>query len=126
MMVIVRVPYCGTLNLLFVPQYGTLNAVEPNAMSIQSFKDRDLETIFDRRRPGRRFPIDLVRVAQRKLAMLDAAVVLADLRAPPGNRLEALAGDRKGQHSIRVNDQFRICFVWTEQGPAEIEFVDYH
>jgi proteic killer suppression protein len=58
--------------------------------------------------------------------MLDAAVVLADLRAPPANRLEALAGDRAGQHAIRVNDQFRLCFLWTPRGPAEVEFVDYH
>lgn len=58
--------------------------------------------------------------------MLEAAVVLNDLRTPPGNRLEALSGDRKGQHSIRVNDQFRLVFVWTEAGPADVEFVDYH
>ncbi len=58
--------------------------------------------------------------------MLEAAAVLTDLRAPPANRLEALAGDRVGQHSIRVNDQFRLCFVWTVAGPAQLEFVDYH
>ena len=65
-------------------------------------------------------------VAIRKLAMLNAAVLLLDLRIPPNNRLEALAGDRKGQHSIRINDQWRICFKWTEAGPAEVEIVDYH
>lgn len=65
-------------------------------------------------------------VARRKLRYLNAAGDLGDLRSPPGNRLEALAGDRKGQHSIRVNDQFRVCFVWTAEGPAEVEIVDYH
>lgn len=58
--------------------------------------------------------------------MLNAAVVLIDLRVPPGNHLEALAGDRRGQHSVRVNEQWRICFVWTESGPTEVEIVDYH
>lgn len=62
----------------------------------------------------------------RKLAMLNAAGKLEDLRIPPGNRLEALRGDRTGQHSIRVNDQYRLCFVWTEAGPASVEIVDYH
>ncbi len=66
------------------------------------------------------------RVAARKLAQLESAVELRDLGSPPGNRLEALRGDRQGQHSIRINDQFRICFVWTVDGPAEVEIVDYH
>lgn len=64
--------------------------------------------------------------AKRKLAMLHAAKRLEELRVPPGNRLEALKGSRKGQHSIRINDQFRICFVWTSDGPSEVEIVDYH
>lgn len=64
--------------------------------------------------------------AWRKLDMLHQAHELHDLRAPPGNRLEALGGDRKGQHSIRINDQWRICFVWTREGPADVEIVDYH
>nr|WP_284701353.1 type II toxin-antitoxin system RelE/ParE family toxin [Rhodoplanes tepidamans] len=72
------------------------------------------------------FPADLVRRAVRKLTMLDLAVRLDDLRSPPGNHLEALAGDRAGQHSVRINDQFRICFVWTESGPEQVEIVDYH
>ena len=63
---------------------------------------------------------------ERKLQMLDAATTINDLRVPPANRLEALAGDRIGQHSIRVNDQFRLCFVWTAQGPKDVECVDYH
>lgn len=64
--------------------------------------------------------------ALRKLDMIDAATALADLRSPPGNRLEALAGDRKGQHSIRINKQWRVCFVWTADGPDKVEIVDYH
>jgi toxin HigB-1 len=65
-------------------------------------------------------------VAERKLQQLDSAVDLESLRAPPGNKLEALQGDRKGQHSIRINDQWRVCFVWTSQGPVDVEIVDYH
>jgi proteic killer suppression protein len=65
-------------------------------------------------------------VAERKLLLLDVAKELVDLRSPPGNRLEALRGDRKGQYSIRINDQFRICFRWTDEGPADVEITDYH
>lgn len=65
-------------------------------------------------------------VAKRKLDMLDAANKLLDLRSPPGNRLEALKGDREGQHSIRINDQFRVCFRWADNGPTDVEIVDYH
>lgn len=72
------------------------------------------------------FPDDLLKVARRKLQYLHAATTLQDLRSPPGNRLEALKGDRRGQHSIRVNDQFRICFIWTVEGPVDVEFIDYH
>jgi len=72
------------------------------------------------------FPADLLAITRRKLGYLNAATGLNDLRAPPGNRLEALKGDRRGQHSIRVNDQFRICFTWTAEGPRDVEFVDYH
>ena len=68
----------------------------------------------------------LAKVAERKLTQLDAAQTLAFLKAPPGNHLEALKDDRKGQHSIRINDQWRICFVWTEVGPTDVEIVDYH
>ncbi|MCA6121771.1 type II toxin-antitoxin system RelE/ParE family toxin [Bradyrhizobium sp. WSM 1704] len=67
-----------------------------------------------------------IKVARRKLQYLHAAVTLQDLRSPPGNQLEALKGDRKGQHSIRVNEQFRICFVWTADGPDDVELTDYH
>jgi|SRR5665213_2130174 len=72
------------------------------------------------------FPADLIKVVHRKLGYLNAAAVLDDLKVPPGNRLEALKGDRTGQHSIRVNDQFRICFIWTAEGPIDVEFADYH
>lgn len=72
------------------------------------------------------FPSDLAQAVRRKLVMMDAARTLVDLRQPPANRLEMLKGDRAGQHSIRVNDQFRLCFRWTEEGPADVEMVDYH
>ncbi|MGY5807612.1 type II toxin-antitoxin system RelE/ParE family toxin [Rhizobium sp. LEGMi198b] len=72
------------------------------------------------------FPADLVRSAQRKLTILNYAVALDDLQSPPGNRLERLQGDRSGQYSIRINDQWRICFLWTEAGPRDVEIVDYH
>ena len=91
---------------------------------IQSFKCGDTEALHQRRRVARWTNIEAV--ARRKLDQLDAAGELADLASPPGNRMEALAGKRKGQHSIRVNDQFRVCFVWTPQGPKNVEIVDYH
>lgn len=72
------------------------------------------------------FPSNITRSAIRKLFMLDNAVVVDDLRSPPGNRLEELSGDRAGQHSIRINRQWRICFVWTDAGPVDVEIVDYH
>ena len=91
---------------------------------IRSFKCRDTEALFAGRAP-KRFKA-IATVAERKLAQLEAAQTLDFLRAPPGSRLEALAGDRKGQHSIRINDQFRLCFVWTEAGPEDVEIIDYH
>lgn len=94
-------------------------------MAIKSFRDARLVDILARRLP-KGFPADLAAVTRRKLVMLDAAARLDDLRIPPANRLEALKGDRAGRHSIRVNDQFRLCFRWTDEGPAEVEFVDYH
>jgi proteic killer suppression protein len=92
---------------------------------IRNFRDKTTEAVFNDESP-KGFPADLVAVARRKLRYLNAAADLGDLRSPPGNRLEALAGDRKGQHSIRINDQFRVCFVWTSEGPADVEIVDYH
>jgi proteic killer suppression protein len=91
---------------------------------IRGFFDKDTERLAGGQRV-RRF-VNFERVALRKLAMLNAAHVLHDLRAPPGNRLEALKGDRAGQHSIRINDQYRICFVWKEDGPHDVEITDYH
>ena len=75
---------------------------------------------------GKGFPADLVKRTRAMLSALDAAVVLEDLRFPPGNHLEALSGDRAGQHSVRINGQWRICFIWTDQGPSEVEILDYH
>lgn len=92
---------------------------------IRSFRNKTTEALFNGESP-KGFPAALVKAARRKLRYLNAAGDLGDLRAPPGNRLEALVGDRKGQHSIRINDQFRLCFVWTAEGPAEVEIVDYH
>lgn len=92
---------------------------------IQSVRGKLIEQVLAGR-PGKGFPSDLFRVAVRKVAMLDAANVLEDLRVPPANRLEALKGNRAGQHSIRINNQWRICFVWAERGPEEVEIVDYH
>jgi len=91
---------------------------------IVSFKCSETEYLF---RNGRtRLWSAILSVAERKLTMLDAAAVLMDLRSPPGNRLEALGGNRKGQHSIRINAQWRICFIWGSSGPEDVEIVDYH
>lgn len=99
-----------------------------NPLVIVSFGDPATEALYhgttDRR--TMRFPRDIVKTTVRKLDMLDAAVVLEDLKAPPGNRLEALKGDLRGQHSIRVNDQWRVVFRWTARGPAEVRLLDYH
>ena len=92
---------------------------------IRSYRDSDTQAIAERRRV-RRFPEHIQRRAQSKLMMLHNATDLNDLRIPPGNRLEALAGDRDGQHSIRVNDQWRICFVWNDGDAYQVEIVDYH
>lgn len=92
---------------------------------IRSFKDEVTAAAFDGR-GGKGFPSDILKIVRRKLEMVNAASILADLRSPPGNRLEALRGNRKGQHSIRVSDQYRICFVWTDEGPIDVELTDYH
>ena len=91
---------------------------------IATFADEDTRRLAE----GRRAPAYLAveRVAQRKLRQLEVAATLEDLRVPPGNRLEALKGDRLGQHSIRINDQFRLCFVWSEGRAYDVEIVDYH
>ena len=91
---------------------------------ILSFICAETQALFDSG-SSRRWA-NVLNVATRKLTMLNAAVELRDLRSPPGNRLEQLQGDRAGQHSIRINDQWRICFVWTDSGPSQVEIVDYH
>ena len=93
-------------------------------MAIQSFKCEETQSFFHLVRVRRWVNIEAV--ALRKLRMLHAAHVLRDLLIPPGNRLEGLRGDRIGQHSIRINDQWRVCFVWTPEGPVDVEIVDYH
>lgn len=92
---------------------------------IRSFADRDTERVW-RREPARRLDPRIHKTANRKLHQLDAAVSLDSMRVPPGNRLESLRGDRAGQHSIRINDQWRICFRRTGAGAEEVEIVDYH
>lgn len=92
---------------------------------IRSFADKEAERIWNGT-PSRRLPGDIQRVARRKLRMLNAAAALEDLRIPPANRLEALKGDRKGQHSIRINDEWRICFRWHDGEVHDAEIVDYH
>lgn len=92
---------------------------------IRSFRDRAAEALFRGETPAKHLR-PIAKVARRKLDMLDYAEVLADLRVPPGNRLEALKGDRRGQHSIRINDQWRICFAWRSDGAYDVEIVDYH
>lgn len=91
---------------------------------IKSFRDSDTERLYRRQRVRRFEAVE--RVALRKLAMLDAAVDLRDLASPPANRLEALRGDRQGQHSIRINDQWRVCFVWENGDAYDVEITDYH
>ncbi len=92
---------------------------------IKSFADRETERLFYGLR-ARRLPADLLRVALRKLVQVNAAATLDFLRVPPGNRLEALKGNRAGQHSIRINDQWRICFRWHDGNAYDVEIVDYH
>ena len=96
---------------------------------IAAFKDKGTEDIFngENTKAARKSCPELVwKIAVRKLDQLDSVIALNELQIPPGNRLEALSGNRKGQHSIRINDQYRICFIWTDSGPDEVEIVDYH
>ncbi len=91
---------------------------------IQSFRDKATEQLYRSRTS--RYWTDVRSVALRKLDQLQEVTALQELQVPPGNHLEALSDDREGQHSIRINDQWRVCFVWTEEGPAQVEIVDYH
>lgn len=96
---------------------------------IISFKDKATEDIFNgvsSKEACKSCPRTLWKVAARKLDQLDSVTTLDELRVPPGNRLEALSRDRKGQHSIRINDQYRICFIWSDTGPDQVEITDYH
>ena len=96
---------------------------------IRSFKDSGTEDIFNgvnTRAARRACPEASWKTAARRLDQLDSVISLGELRIPPGNKLEALSGDRKGQHSSRINDRYRICFVWTDVGPEHVEIVDYH
>ncbi len=96
---------------------------------IQSFRDEGTEAIFNGRggnKARKTCPVPLWRVASRKLDQLDSAEQVDDLKIPPGNRLELLSGNRRGQYSIRINEQYRICFGWSDGGPHDVEIVDYH
>lgn len=96
---------------------------------IVSFKDKGTEDIFNgsnSKDARKTCPINLWNIAQRKLDQLNAAISLDDMKIPPGNKLEALKGDREEQHSIRLNKQYRLCFMWTDEGACEVEIVDYH
>ena len=92
---------------------------------IKTFRDRDTERIFNRQRV-KRFSLSIQKLAQRKLDLIDGSDLIVDLQTPPGNRLEKLTGNRKGQYSIRVNDQWRICFRWKSGQATDVEIVDYH
>lgn len=92
---------------------------------IRSYRDRTTKAVASGASP-KGFPADLIKVARRKLFMLDNAAELDDLKFPPGNRLHALSKDRSGQYAIRINDQFRLCFRWTQAGPEDVEITDYH
>ena len=92
---------------------------------LRSFRDAETARLF-RRETVKKFPLPMRRIGLRKLLMLDAAAMLEDLRVPPGNRLKKLLGDRKGQYSIRINDQWRVCFRWDAGNAFEVEITDYH
>jgi toxin HigB-1 len=92
---------------------------------IRSFRDAATEAVFNGKCP-KGFPADILKVARRKLRMLDAAAQLKDMAIPPGNKLHELKEDRAGQYAIWINDQYRLCFTWSDNGPTDVEIVDYH
>ena len=102
-----------------------INGIRYALRMIRSFRDRETEKVFARER-SRRLPPDVQKRAHKKLLLLDAAETLDDLRVPPGNRLERLSGERAGQYSIRVNDQWRVCFRWERGNVYDVEITDYH
>jgi proteic killer suppression protein len=102
-----------------------INALRYPLAVLRSFRDRDTERVWQRLAVRTLGP-DVQRAALRKLLIMDAAESVQDLRVPPGNRLEKLQGGRSGQHSVRINDQWRICFRWTAAGPEDVEITDYH
>jgi toxin HigB-1 len=120
--------YDGGGLLLLITGTGRICRLPGNSIgwrvAIRAFKCKDTEELFNTEK-SRRFGA-IRKVATRKLTMLQAATVLEDLKSPPGNRLEALVSDRAGQHSIRINDQFRICFVWTDSGPMDVEITNHY
>jgi proteic killer suppression protein len=95
-------------------------------LTIQSWRSDEARAVFEGRSPGKGFPADLVRTLRRRLQQLDAAVAIDDLKTPPGNRLHQLVGDRAGEWSVSVNDQFRVTFRWGDAGPEQVWFGDYH
>lgn len=105
--------------------FDRINAARYYLLMIRSFADKEAEKLFNRQF-SRKLPPEIQHTARLKLEILDAAERLDDLRVPPSNRLEKLSGDRTGQSSIRINKQWRICFVWRDNGPCEVEIVDYH
>lgn len=122
----------GDLAVALLSRFCHLISLDVNTVAryhsltmIRSWRDRDTERVFDRRR-SQRLAHDVQRVALRKLLLLDAAGAPQDLRIPPGNRLERLSGDREGQYSIRINNQWRICFKWQDGDAYDVEIVDYH
>lgn len=113
------------ITIFFVPPLDTcIISCYINCM-IQSTKGNLIEQVLNGK-PGKGFPSGVFKVAVRKVSMVHAAATLEDLRVPPANRLEKLSGDRAGQHSIRINNQWRVCFVWGANGPENVEIVDYH
>lgn len=112
------------LKLIATITLDVIVAIRYYHVMIQSFADKNTEKLARMERVAKFRQIE--RIALRKLTQLDVAAHLSDLRIPPGNRLEQLDGDRTGQYSIRINDQYRVCFIWTENGPGKVEICDYH